>query len=285
MSTKKYFWLRQPSTFFQDPKIKKLRKIAGGDTYTIIYQKIMLLSIVNGGVIQYEHIEDSLAKELALILDEEEDNVRVTLSFMQSQGLLEELNNEEFLLPSVPALIGTETDSAERVRRFREKHNNEKALHCNGAVTTCNTELEINIELEKEIYTKKEKKKESVALTVCDDPHDVANYLLQKILNHQPTFKKPNINEWAKEIDRAIRIDGRSKEELMRCIDWIYSTPKGSFWISNILSGRKLREKFDTMKMQASQQQPTQQKNTMVDAIYGQGISAKDLIERMEQVS
>ena len=103
--------------------------------------------------------------------------------------------------------------------------------------------------------------KESVALTVCDDSHDVANYLLQKILKHQPTFKKPNINEWSKEIDRAFRIDGRSKEELIRCIDWIYSTPKGSFWISNILSGKKLREKFDTMKMQASQQHPTQQKN------------------------
>ena len=127
--------------------------------------------------------------------------------------------------------------------------------------------------------------KESVALTVCDDSHDVANYLLQKILKHQPTFKKPNINEWSKEIDRAFRIDGRSKEELIRCIDWIYSTPKGSFWISNILSGKKLREKFDTMKMQASQQHPTQQKNTMVDAIYGQGVSAKELIARMEQVS
>jgi len=156
-NSKKYYWLRQPSSFFQDPKIKKLRKIAGGDTFTIIYQKIMLLSIVNGGVIHYEKIEESLTKELALILDEDEDNVKITLAFMQSQGLLEEINSNEFLLPSVPALIGCESDSAERVRRFRDKkslenhsQNEQKALHCNGAVTTCNTELKK--EKEKEIH-------------------------------------------------------------------------------------------------------------------------------------
>lgn len=147
MSTKKYYWLRQPSTFFQDPKIKKLRRIAGGDTYTIIYQKIMLLSIVNGGVIHYEKIEDSLAKELALILDEDEDNVKVTLSFMQTQGLIEEVNNDDFLLPNVPSLIGCESDSAERVRRFREN----KALQCNTPVISCNTEIEKEIELKKEL--------------------------------------------------------------------------------------------------------------------------------------
>lgn len=154
---KKYYWLRQPSSFFQDPKIKKLRRIAGGDTYTIIYQKIMLLSIVNGGVIHYEKIEDSLAKELALILDEDEDNVKVTLAFMQSQGLMEEINNEDFLLPTVPALIGCETDGAERVRRFRDK----KALQCNSGVISCNTEIEKEIELKKEIEIEIESKEKS----------------------------------------------------------------------------------------------------------------------------
>jgi len=126
---------------------------------------------------------------------------------------------------------------------------------------------------------------ESVALTVCDDSHLVAEYLYQKLSKHQPNFKKPNIQVWAKDIDLAIRIDSRTKEQLMACIDWIYSTPKGNFWIANILSGRKLREKFDTMNMQAGQQTQVQAKSSMVDAIYGQGVSAKELIERMEKVS
>lgn len=161
MSIKKYYWLKQPSTFFQDPKIKKLRRIAGGDTFTIIYQKIMLLSIVNGGVIHYEKIEDSLGKELALVLDEEEENVKVTLSYMQIQGLIEPLDDEDFLIPSVPALIGSETDCAERVRRFREK----KALHCNAQVTSCNTE--------KEKERRKERKRQIPILKVEENEQNV----------------------------------------------------------------------------------------------------------------
>ena len=38
---KKYYWLKLKEDFFRDKKIKKLRKIAGGDTYTIIYLKYL----------------------------------------------------------------------------------------------------------------------------------------------------------------------------------------------------------------------------------------------------
>jgi hypothetical protein len=78
----------------------------------------------------------------------------------------------------------------------------------------------------------------------------VSEYLLKKILSHKPNFKKPNLDTWSKDIERAIRIDGRTEDQLIGCIEWIYSTEKGRFWIPNILSGKKLREKFDTMEMQ-----------------------------------
>lgn len=170
---KKYFWLKQPSTFFQDPKIKKLRRIAGGDTFTIIYQKIMLLSIVNGGIINYQGIEDTLAQELSLVLDEDVENVKVTLAYMQVQGLIEELDEQSFLLPFVPALIGSEGDSAERVRKLRERKKEQKALHCNTQVTLCNTELEEDRALQcnakktrkKAIPTKVETNDDSVVVT------------------------------------------------------------------------------------------------------------------------
>lgn len=138
MSSKKYYWLKLKDDFFSDPKIKKLRKIAGGDTYTIILQKIMLLSIRDGGVIKFQGIEKTLQEELALILDEDVSNVEIALSFMNSTGLIEPLSDKEFLLPSVPTLIGTESSSAERVRRFREKQKDPLSLQCNTDVTSCN---------------------------------------------------------------------------------------------------------------------------------------------------
>lgn len=129
--------------------MKKLRRIAGGDTYTIIYLKLQLLSADSEGVLYYEGIENSFAEEIASLLDEDEDNVKITLQFLESVGLLEHKGNGEYLLTEVPFLIGSESDSAERVRRCREKkkalleaQDETKALQCNDVVTECNTERE-----------------------------------------------------------------------------------------------------------------------------------------------
>jgi len=132
---KKYFWLKLPKIFFEDARIKKLRRIAGGDTYVVIFLKMMLLVINNDGIFIFEGIEKTLAEELALILDEDEDNVKVVLSFLLAQNELIEINDVQFLFNRVPNMIGKEGESAARVRKHREKL---QALHCNDGVTECN---------------------------------------------------------------------------------------------------------------------------------------------------
>ena len=134
MADKRYYWLKLKEDYFNSPKIKKLRKIAGGDTYTIIYLEMQLLSIQNGGIIQFENIEPTFEEELALKLDEDIDNVKVTLAYLQSQGLIDLNENNEYMLLETTKMIGSESESAERVRRFREKENT-KALQCNTDVT------------------------------------------------------------------------------------------------------------------------------------------------------
>lgn len=134
---KRYYWLKLKEDYLNSPKIKKLRKIAGGDTYTIIYLKMQLLSIKNGGLIEYEQIEPTFEEELALKLDEDTENVAVTLSYLQSQNLVDLNDKNEYLLLEATNNIGSESESAERVRRFRAKEE-QKALHCNGCVTECN---------------------------------------------------------------------------------------------------------------------------------------------------
>jgi|GEM_PF-1145387 len=137
---KKYYWLKLPSNFFVDPKIKKLRRIAGGDTYVIIFLKMMLLVINTNGILEFEGIEKTLEDELSLKLDEDENNVKVVLAFLSSNGELEEVSDEAFLLQRVPNLVGKEGDSAERVRRLRDKKKVE-VLHCDDTVTECNDDV------------------------------------------------------------------------------------------------------------------------------------------------
>ena len=165
MAEKRYYWLKLKEDYFNNPKIKKLRKIAGGDTFTIIYLKMQLFSISNNGIIEYEGIENSFDEEIALKLDEDLENVQLTLAYLKAQGLIE-TNNNEFLLVDACNNIGSEGDSAKRVRAFRERQNstsleyeNVKSLQCNAPVTSVK-QNSISISLSNSIYNKKENNKE-----------------------------------------------------------------------------------------------------------------------------
>ena len=120
---KKYYWLKLKDDFFNNKEIKKLRKIAGGDTYIIIYLKMQLLSIKKGGAIQYDQTEENVAEQLSLELDESVDNIKMVLSFMEANNLIEKLAVDNYMLTKVPSLIGKETDAAERMRNMRERNN------------------------------------------------------------------------------------------------------------------------------------------------------------------
>lgn len=170
---KKYYWLKLKNDFFNNRQIKKLRRIAGGDTYTIIYLKLQLLSIDNGGIIEYKGTEKDIFEQLELEIDEDIDNIKITMNFLMANDLLECVDNDVFL-NEVPNLIGSECKSAERVRKYRKNKEleNQKALQCdnktlqcnapplqsNTNVTKCNTEiekekekeLELDLELERE---------------------------------------------------------------------------------------------------------------------------------------
>lgn len=152
MSDKRYYWLKLMKDFFSNPKIKKLRKLAGGDTFTVIYLKLQLLSIDNEGVLIFQGIENNFEEEMALTIDEDIDNVSVTLNYLISQGLMEKIGENEYLLTETQSLIGSESSVTQRVRKHREM---KKALQSNANVTIGNTEKEIDkdkdIEKEKDI--------------------------------------------------------------------------------------------------------------------------------------
>ena len=139
--------------------MKKLRKIAGGDTYTIIYLKMMLLSLESAGVLFFEGVEEDFADELALALDEDPENVKVTITFLQKVGLIEQHNGNEFFLTEVPTITGKETDKAQLMRDSRERKKIEALQNGNNVtaqlpdVTFCYTEKEKekDKELEKEL--------------------------------------------------------------------------------------------------------------------------------------
>ena len=119
---KKYIWLKLQKDFFKRKEIKKLRKLAGGAIYTIIYLEMQLLSLENDGKLYFEGVEDNFIDEMALTLDESVEDVQMTMLFLQKHGLIEiGQETDEYILPDVVENIGSETASAERVRKHRQK--------------------------------------------------------------------------------------------------------------------------------------------------------------------
>ena len=149
VKNKRYYWIQLTQDFFKSKEMKLLRKIAGGDTHTIIYLKMMLISLEDGGCINYDGLADNLAEEIALMIDENVEDIKITLLFLESKGLLTRKNDRDYFLEQVPEMVGSETASTRRSRKHREL----TALHCNTIATTCNGDIEkdIDTEIEKDV--------------------------------------------------------------------------------------------------------------------------------------
>jgi hypothetical protein len=66
--------------------------------------------------------------------------------------------------------------------------------------------------------------------------------------------KIPNISSrWIADMDKIMRIDGHSAEEVEAVILWCQ---QDSFWCSNILSPTKLRTQFDALRLRMPKPEP-----------------------------
>lgn len=125
-----------------------MRKLPGGEEITIIYLKIMLVSLADEGKIYFEGLADDLAEELALLIDEDPEAIRMALLFLSQKNLLTTSDNFQYKLEQVPEMIGSETASTRRSRKHRES---QKALQCNTDATKRNGEIDIEIDKDIEI--------------------------------------------------------------------------------------------------------------------------------------
>lgn len=194
--------MKLKENFFQDKTIKKLRKIAGGDTYTVIYLKLMLLGLKDGGKLFFDGVENSFHEELALEIDEDSENVKFTLMFLEKTGLLEEINESELFLTRMPEMIGSETDKAELMRRKRAQNRVQSGNNVTGAlpgVTLCYTEIE------KEKDTEIEREKEETAAELPAPPRPSVPYEAIKDFYNQVCVSFPRCTTMSENRKKAIK--------------------------------------------------------------------------------
>lgn len=161
MTTKRYFWLKLKEDFFGDRAIKALRRLPQGDSLTIVYLKMQLISLKTSGVIRYEHILPDSVAELAMAMDEDENVVRLAVEALIRFGVVERWEDETLFMVAMQQLIGSETSGAARMRKLREQKKNAApqalpASHCDTSVQNGDGEIEIEKEIEIEIEKEKD---------------------------------------------------------------------------------------------------------------------------------
>lgn len=249
---KKYYWLKIGEHFFEDDKIIYIESMDNGEKYVLVWIKLLLKCLKdkdNGeyGLLRFSEkipYDDSL---LSKVLKCDIDTLRVAMKIFKDLDMIDILDDKTIYIESVQALVGKESESADRVRRHREKR---KMIQLRYNVTdgdvTCNPnkEEEVNKEIDKE---EESGRNEAIWSLVTEF------YSLIKDLVQPPSFrnKTPNLDRWYDEIEKLHRINGASVDEI-RSVIWF--VVHDEFWKMNILSGEKLRKHYDNLylKMKSS---------------------------------
>ena len=155
MAEKKFYWLKLKRDFFKRHDIRIIEEMPNGKEYILFYLKLLLESIDHEGSLRFSDTVPYNEQMLSVITNTNIDVVRSAMKMFIELNMIEKFDDETIYMTEVNRLIGSETSVAERVRKHRE---NQRLLQCNADVTKCNTEIEKEKDIDKELKKEKESK-------------------------------------------------------------------------------------------------------------------------------
>jgi predicted phage replisome organizer len=155
--SKKFYWLKLNRNFFKRHDIRIIEEMPNGKDYVLFYLKLLLESIDHEGSLRFSDTIPYNEQMLSVVTNTNVDIVRSAMKLFIELKLIEIFDDQTIYIGEVEKMIGSESWSAERVRRFRDK---QKALLCNGNVTSCNEEKEEEIKKDLDTDIENERKNE-----------------------------------------------------------------------------------------------------------------------------
>jgi predicted phage replisome organizer/uncharacterized phage protein (TIGR02220 family) len=212
---KKRYWLKLEKDFLDSKYIKIIKGVPNGTDYILFYLALMLASVDTVGHLRFTELVPYNEQMLASLTGTNIDIVRSAMKMFQELGMIRILEDGTIFMPEVPRLTGKESESAERVRLFREREK-QKALQCNSDVTECNDNKEE--EEEKQRTENREQQEEQL-------PYDeIISYLNEK------TSSRYRSTDTTKKLIRARLEEGFTKDDCFTVIDNKVKDWKGTEW-------------------------------------------------------
>ena len=135
MAERKYYWIKLKKDFMNSDAVDFLMSQKNGAEYVVLYQMLCLMTVKTNGKLERQLNEVIIPYDAEKIQRDTKyfniDTVRNALQLYIHLGLIYKDDNGCLSIADYGNLVGSESGSAERVRRFR----NSKALHCNDDVT------------------------------------------------------------------------------------------------------------------------------------------------------
>ena len=157
VASKRFYWIKLKQSFYEsNDAIDFLMSQSDGNgaKYVVLYQMLCLKTANNGGGLYSQLGEMIVPYDVDKIVRDckyfERYIVTQALQLYKSLGLVYEQKDSGYLVISdIENMIGSESDSAERVRKHR---NSAKALHCNANSNADVTQtVTTDIDIEKDI--------------------------------------------------------------------------------------------------------------------------------------
>ncbi|WP_308518465.1 phage replisome organizer N-terminal domain-containing protein [uncultured Veillonella sp.] len=121
-----YFWWKFKHDFFDDIGIKRLSKLPKGDTFILLYIKLITLALKCNGYICYEGIGISLNEEISLHLDRDIEECTELIEVLEKYNLITLIDdNETIYIKSFNTYTGVD-DAKTRMRNSRERNKQQK---------------------------------------------------------------------------------------------------------------------------------------------------------------
>ena len=182
---KKKYWLKLDKDFLKSPQMRVIKNMKNGRDYIIFYLSLMLESVETVGHLRFTSLVPYDAEMLSAITDTDVDIVRNATKLFCELGMMQIFDDGTIFMTEVPNITGKECESAERVRRYRMRQQEQKTLLCNNDVANCNDKCNNN----KDIYKEEDKYKDK----------DIYIYLFQQFWEHYPKKKdKGKAESWFK---------------------------------------------------------------------------------------
>lgn len=123
---KRYYWLKLKEDFFDEDTIEWLEEQDNGKEYCLFYLKLCLKSLKSNGLLMRQ-VGDILipydVKKIAEITKTAEATAQAALNLLKQIGYIQLLDSGGLFLTQIENMTGSETESAERMRKSRSKNN------------------------------------------------------------------------------------------------------------------------------------------------------------------